>query len=97
MSIDLQDIKHLFELAALHPETGELEALSEQLNPILAYVSKLNDVNTDSVEPLNYIHQGHAASRADVEEPSMAREEGLRNAPRVADGYILVPKVIDNS
>lgn len=96
MSISKDDLLHLCELAHLSPSEQELQPLGSKLDAILSYFSKLNEINTDSVEPMNYVHPGHSAAREDQVEESMPVNEGLANVPKVDDDFILVPKVIDN-
>ncbi|HLS53561.1 MAG TPA: Asp-tRNA(Asn)/Glu-tRNA(Gln) amidotransferase subunit GatC, partial [Tissierellaceae bacterium] len=65
------------------------------LEKLIAYVSKLDELDTEGVEPLIYLHPVENATRPDKLEKEFTQEELLRNAPTKEDGYILVPKIIE--
>lgn len=94
MSVTLKDVEHIAELARLKFSNEELENFTSQLNQILEYVEKLNELNTDNVEPLSHPVEGVNAFRADELKPSINREEALKNAPDSDNEFFKVPKVI---
>ncbi|RPI67050.1 MAG: Asp-tRNA(Asn)/Glu-tRNA(Gln) amidotransferase subunit GatC, partial [Ignavibacteriales bacterium] len=61
---------------------------------ILAYVDKLNEADTENVEPLSYPVEGSNIFREDELKPSVSRDEALKNAPDQDDEFFKVPKVI---
>ena len=95
MSTDIQTIRGLAHLARLEfNETKEQEMLSE-LNKILNWMDKLNELNTDNVEPLIHMTEAVNVLREDVAQNTVSHEEALRNAPKKDSDYFRVPKVME--
>ncbi len=94
MAVTLKDVEHISELARLKFSTEELEYFTHQLNQILEYVEKLNELDTENVEPLSHPIEGNNAFREDELKPSLSREEALKNAPDSDEEFFKVPKVI---
>ena len=100
-----KDVSYVAELAHLELTDEERTRMLNDLNAILGYIDRLNQLDTSSVEPMAQVlsresntGQGNAfayAMRADEPRPCLAHEEALRNAP-VTDGtFFKVPKVIE--
>lgn len=94
MSVTKKDVAYIAELARLKFTEPEQERMTDELNMILHYVDKLNEVDTEGVEPLNTIHDQINVLREDVRQPSLSNEEALKNAPDKQDRFFKVPKVI---
>ncbi|HHE31257.1 MAG TPA: Asp-tRNA(Asn)/Glu-tRNA(Gln) amidotransferase subunit GatC [Chlorobaculum parvum] len=94
MSVTIKDVAYIAELARLKFTDAEQERMTDELNTILHYVDKLNEVDTEGVEPLNTIHDQINVLRADVEHQPLSNEEALKNAPDRQDRFFKVPKVI---
>ena len=95
MSTDIQTIRGLAHLARLEfNETKEQEMLSD-LNKILNWMDKINELNTDHVEPLIHMSEEVNVMREDVAQNTVSHEEGLRNAPKKDSDYFRVPKVME--
>jgi aspartyl-tRNA(Asn)/glutamyl-tRNA(Gln) amidotransferase subunit C len=94
MAVTIKDVEHIAELARLKFNEKELENFTHQLNEILTYVEKLNELDTENVEPLSHPVENSNVFREDVIEPSVSTEEALKNAPDKNDLYFKVPKVI---
>ena len=95
MSTDIQTIRGLAHLARLEfNETKEQEMLSD-LNKILNWMDKLNELNTDHVEPLIHMTEEVNVMREDVAKNTVTHEEALRNAPKKDSDYFRVPKVLE--
>jgi aspartyl-tRNA(Asn)/glutamyl-tRNA(Gln) amidotransferase subunit C len=94
MSVTRKDVEHIAELAKLKFKEEELEKFTDHLNEILAYVEKLNELDTTDVEPLSHPVEGSNVFREDEVKPSLDREEALRNAPDRSELFFKVPKVI---
>ena len=94
MSVTRKDVEHIAELARLKFSGEELENFTEQLNEILSYIEKLNELDTENVNPLSHPVEGENVFRKDVVKPSVKREEALKNAPDSDDEFFKVPKVI---
>jgi aspartyl-tRNA(Asn)/glutamyl-tRNA(Gln) amidotransferase subunit C len=92
--VTLKDVEHIAELARLKFSNEELENFTSQLNKILVYVEKLDELDTENVEPLSHPVEGNNAFREDELKPSINREEALKNAPDGDGEFFKVPKVI---
>ncbi len=95
MKIDKVLISKLEKLSRLELSEQERDGIQKDLNEILSMVEKLNEVNTDNVEPLIHISEEEHVLREDEIKHQLSREEALKNAPKQKDGYFLVPKVIE--
>ena len=94
MKVTEELILHLAYLARLDYSENERAALKPELEKMIAFVEKLEEVNTAGVEPLLYISEAVNVLREDEIQGSVSREEALRNAPFRDDTYFKVPKVI---
>ena len=94
MSVTRKDVEHIAELARLKFKDEELENFTSQLNEILEYMEKLNELDTDNVEPLSHPVEAQNVFREDGVKPSVKREDALKNAHEKDDEFFKVPKVI---
>ena len=94
--IDKAQVKRIAKLARLEIEEGEVEQFSEQLSSILDYIEKLNELDTESVEPLAHCLPIHNVLREDVAKNSLGVEVALSNAPQREGEYFKVPKILDD-
>jgi aspartyl-tRNA(Asn)/glutamyl-tRNA(Gln) amidotransferase subunit C len=78
---------------ALTPE--EEQRLGGQLQNILGYIEKLNEVDVSGVEPTAHAFPLVNVMRPDVVTGSLPHDEALRNAPAKAGGLFVVPKVVE--
>ncbi len=90
------EVKKVADLAKLEFTEPELVELTGELNNILGYIDQLKEVDVSNVEPLENLNEDveQSALRRDVMRPSLTVEQALSNAPKAADGYFLVPKVL---
>ncbi len=96
MKIDEALVLRLEELSRLELSTQEREKLRDSLNNILTMVEKLNELNTDGVEPLVYINEeSDSRLRFDEVKNEVTTQQALQNAPDKNENYFRVPKVID--
>ncbi|MFA7288738.1 MAG: Asp-tRNA(Asn)/Glu-tRNA(Gln) amidotransferase subunit GatC [Melioribacteraceae bacterium] len=95
MAVNKKDVEHIASLAKLKFDEDELSSITDDLNNILGYVEKLNELNTDNIEPLYYPIEYENVLRDDVEIKSIPTEKGLENAPDRTDEHFRVPKVIN--
>ena len=91
----LKDVEHVASLARLEFSDEEKKTLMNQLNKILEYMEKLNELDTSNVEPLAQVVPLSNVFRADVVKPSNPVGEVLKNAPAKTDKFFKVPKVIE--
>ena len=96
MSINRDDVLKIAHLARLELSEEEVEKYTGQLNSILNYMEKLNELDTEEVEPMSHPHDIRNVMRPDELKPSLSREEAMRNAPKRTDIYFKVPKVLNN-
>jgi aspartyl-tRNA(Asn)/glutamyl-tRNA(Gln) amidotransferase subunit C len=94
MSVTKENVAYIAELARLRFTDAEQEKMTRELNMILHYIEKLNEVDTEGVEPLSSIHDPINVLRADVERETLSNAEALKNAPDKQDRFFKVPKVI---
>lgn len=95
MSVTKKDVEYIANLSRLKFEDSELENFTHQLNDILSYMEKLNELDTENVEPLAHPIENTNVFREDVVKPSIDRELALKNAPDKTEEFFVVPKVIN--
>jgi aspartyl-tRNA(Asn)/glutamyl-tRNA(Gln) amidotransferase subunit C len=88
-------VDKLANLARLQFNSEDKENLRKDLQRMIAFVDKLNELNTEGVEPLLHMTDAVNVLREDLVQGSIAREEGLKNAPDTDGVYFKVPKVIN--
>ncbi|VAX27538.1 Aspartyl-tRNA(Asn) amidotransferase subunit C @ Glutamyl-tRNA(Gln) amidotransferase subunit C [hydrothermal vent metagenome] len=94
MSVTKDEVKHIAKLAKLEFNDEEIVKYTEDLNKILEYVDKLNELDTENVEPLSHPIEGSNVFREDKLGKSVSTEDALKNAPESTEEYFKVPKVI---
>jgi aspartyl-tRNA(Asn)/glutamyl-tRNA(Gln) amidotransferase subunit C len=87
-------VQQLAELARLEFSEKETSEIKGDLQRMITFVEKLNELDTTNVKPLLHMTADGNILREDKVVPSITREEGLRNAPAANDQYFKVPKVI---
>ncbi|QAY66826.1 Asp-tRNA(Asn)/Glu-tRNA(Gln) amidotransferase subunit GatC [Paenibacillus protaetiae] len=95
MSISMQDVEHVAKLARLELTEEEKETFNGQLNAILKYAEKLNELQTDNIEPTSHVLPVINVMREDEVRPSLPIDKVLLNAPDDEDGQIKVPAVLE--
>lgn len=95
MEISGDDVLHIAELARLRLSEKEKETFREQLSGILQYVAKLNDLDTEGIEPTSHVLKLENVFREDSTRPSLDPEQALANAPERAGHFYKVPKIIE--
>jgi aspartyl-tRNA(Asn)/glutamyl-tRNA(Gln) amidotransferase subunit C len=94
MPVTKKDVERIAELANLKFSDAELENFTPEMNEILNYMEKLNELNTENVEPLSHPVEQSNVFREDVLKPSISAKEALKNAPAKDETHFKVPKVI---
>ena len=94
MKITPHEISHVDNLARLHLSGEEVEAMALQLDDILTYVAKLNELDTEAVTPTTHAISIVNAFRADEVQPSLPRDRALANGPLQNGEAFVVPRVI---
>ncbi len=95
MSITNKDVQHVAKLARLNLSADEEQMFTEQLNAILQYAEKLNELDTEGVEPTTHVLPVSNVMREDVERESLPIEKVMLNAPEEEDGQFKVPAVLE--
>jgi len=95
MNIDSETVDKIAHLARLDLAEDEKQEMIGDMNKILDFMAKLNEVDTSGVEPLVYMSADVNVFRDDVVKQLITHEEALENAPKHDDKYILVAKVIE--
>ena len=111
MKVTDKDVVYVSELANLELTVDERARMLRDLNSILKYVDRLNELNTDNIDPMAQVSDRYGvdvsrqgserfayASREDIKEglrPSLPHEEALENAPETDGTFFEVPKVIE--
>lgn len=98
MKITEEKVRYVAELANLKLADEEVHRLAHDLDEILTHVDKLNELNTENVEPMAQVlfeADETATLRPDVERPPLSNREALSNAPLSGAGYFKVPRVIE--
>ena len=95
MKITLQEVEHVARLARLALSAEEKEQMRSQLDRILGYIEKLNQLDTSGVEPTSHVIPMTNVFRDDALAPSLSREEALENAPDREEGFFRVPRIIE--
>jgi len=95
--IDQAQVKKVARLSRLDLTEAEVEEFTGQLSAILDYVEKMNELNTDNVEPLAHCLPISNVFRADSVKESLGTEKTLANAPQRDGEFFKVPKILDGS
>jgi aspartyl-tRNA(Asn)/glutamyl-tRNA(Gln) amidotransferase subunit C len=93
MSLTLDEVRKVADLARLDLSAAELETMARQLSAIVEYINQLQSVNTDGVEPLAHALDLHDVFRDDVPGQSLSADDALVNAPARKGDFYSVPAV----
>ncbi len=94
MSIDIETVRKVANLARLDLKEEELEILSSQMADIVDFVNQLAELDTENVEP--YIHTvSETPMREDKKGETLEREKALMNAPEREKGFFVVPRIVE--
>lgn len=88
-------LEHLARLARLSVSDGEKILFSTQIDGILNYMDKLNELETGNVESTSHVISISNVVREDLLKGSLDREDALMNAPDRTDKFYRVPKIIE--
>jgi aspartyl-tRNA(Asn)/glutamyl-tRNA(Gln) amidotransferase subunit C len=96
MSLTPDEVRHVARLARLELSADELPRMADQLNRILGYIEQIQQLDTDSVEPLAHPLPVQNVFRDDEPAPSLPVDEALKNTPSRTGDYFAVPPVFDD-
>ena len=94
MEIDEAMVDKLAHLSRLQFNETEKDEIKNDLQRMIGFVEKLNELNLDGVEPMLFMSDEVNVLREDVIKGSISREEALKNAPLHDEQFFKVPKVI---
>jgi aspartyl-tRNA(Asn)/glutamyl-tRNA(Gln) amidotransferase subunit C len=95
--INVPQVRKVAKLARLDLTEAEIEEFTGQLGAVLAYVEKMNELDTDQVEPLAHCLPITNVFRADQVCESLGTEKTLANAPQRDGPFFKVPKILEDS
>jgi aspartyl-tRNA(Asn)/glutamyl-tRNA(Gln) amidotransferase subunit C len=94
-AITRKEVEHVANLARLQLTEEEAERYTKDLNAILGFAAKLNELDTSNVQPTSHATDVKNVMREDVNRPSLPVEEVLKNAPDHEEGQFKVPAVFE--
>jgi len=95
--IDQSQVKKVAKLSRLELTGEEVDEFAGQLSAILGYIAKMNELNTDNVEPLAHCLPITNVLRKDQIKESLGTEKALANAPQRDGEFFKVPKILEDS
>lgn len=95
MAIDAATVRKVARLARIAEPEARLEPLAQELNGIIQWIEQLAEVDTDGVEPLTSVVHATLPLREDAVTDGADSARVLSNAPKSADGFFVVPKVVE--
>ena len=95
MTIDLKTIKHISKLSRISVDDAKADKLVDDLNSIFGFIEKLNELNTDNVEPLTSVVETTLKLRTDEVKSKDIRDQILKNSPDENEDFFVVPKVVE--
>ena len=95
--IDAEQVRKVARLARLDLTEAEIDEFTGQLGAILAYVEKMNELDTAAVEPLAHCLPITNVLRPDEVGESLGPDKTLANAPQRDGSFFKVPKILDDS
>ncbi len=94
MKITKEEVLYVAHLARLDLDADAIEKFAGQIDEILGYIEKLNQVDTRDVQPTSHAISLTNAFRDDEERKHLDRDRALANAPEKEEGCFVVPKVV---
>jgi aspartyl-tRNA(Asn)/glutamyl-tRNA(Gln) amidotransferase subunit C len=94
MRIKKEEVEKLAHLSRLQLDDASIEKMQSDMNKMLGFVDKINELDLDGVEPMSYMNEASNVLRADDVENTASHEEALLNAPDKNSDYFRVPKVV---
>lgn len=94
MQVDIELVDKLAHLARLNFEDQEKQKIKDDLQQMISFIDKLNEIDTEGIEPLLFMTDEVNVLREDEVKGSVSRETALKNAPVKDEQFFKVPKVI---
>jgi aspartyl-tRNA(Asn)/glutamyl-tRNA(Gln) amidotransferase subunit C len=95
MTIDLKTIKHISKLSRISVDDEKAKKLTGDLKSIFNFIEKLNELNTDNVEPLTSVVDTTLKFRTDEVKSKDIKDQILKNSPDENKDFFVVPRVVE--
>ncbi|NBP68204.1 MAG: Asp-tRNA(Asn)/Glu-tRNA(Gln) amidotransferase subunit GatC [Cytophagia bacterium] len=95
MKVDRETLNRMAHLSRLNIDEQDADKIMEDMSNILNWVGKLNEVNTEGVEPLTSMSHEHNVMREDVVKTDISKTDALKQAPSKNEDFFRVPKMLD--
>ncbi|MFC1497456.1 Asp-tRNA(Asn)/Glu-tRNA(Gln) amidotransferase subunit GatC [Verrucomicrobiota bacterium] len=93
--VDKIDVGYVANLARLELTSDEINKFQNQLDEIVGYVKKVNELNLDGVEPTSHAVSVQNVFREDKVKPGLDHEKVMENAPANIKSQFKVPQIIE--
>ena len=95
MPIDKNQVKKVAKLSRISLEDNKIDSLSKDLDSILTFVEKLNELDTKEIKTLKSIADKTLEARNDIIDDGKIKNDILKNSPEKNEDFFFVPKVIE--
>jgi aspartyl-tRNA(Asn)/glutamyl-tRNA(Gln) amidotransferase subunit C len=95
MRISEETVNHIAHLARLKFEGDEVKSIQKDLENMISFMGKLNELETSDLEPLLFMSDEVNVLREDISVETISAKEALKNAPKKDSDYFRIPKVLD--
>ena len=95
MKVEIETVEKIATLSKLEFNETEKGAILNQMNQIVDFFDKMNEIDTENVEPLIHVNEEVNVLRKDVAVETISQEDALKNAPQRDSDYFKMPKVLN--
>lgn len=95
MIINKDTVNKVADLARIEIKQEDIGTLTEEMNKILSFMEKLNELDTTGVKPLVYMNEEVNVWREDIAKQEISVEDGLKNSAKHNENFFFVPKIIE--
>ena len=95
MPIDKNQVKKVAKLSRISLEDNKIDSLSKDLDSILTFVEKLNELDTKEIKTLKSVADKTLEARSDIVDDGKIKNDILKNSPEKNEDFFIVPKVIE--
>ena len=95
MPIDKNQVKKVAKLSRISLDDNKFDSLSKDLDSILTFVERLNELDTKEIKTLKSITNKTLEARNDIVDDGKIKDDVLKNSPEKNEDFFIVPKVVD--
>ena len=95
MPIDKNQVKKVAKLSRISLKDNKIDSLSKDLDSILTFVEKLNELDTKEIKTLKSVADKTLEARSDIVDDGTIKNDILKNSPEKNEDFFIVPKVIE--